>query len=142
MEKVDDFIKDKLLDPSMEAKVRCVVAITTMLQNATEVGQAQIAKEGILQIMLAMANSDEYLQQLVAAEALIAAAQKKKDTSMIINQGIDVIKRLYNSKNDHIKVRALVAMCKMGKICRMKCKANKHKTHDTIHLTRPLSSQW
>ncbi len=32
----------------------------------------------------------------------------------LISQGIDVVKQLYNSKNHHIKVRALVAMCKMG----------------------------
>ena len=114
LDKIESFVQERLMDPSMESKVRCVVAITTLLQNAVEIGQAQIAKEGILQIMLTMANSDEYLQQLVASEAIIASAQKKKDTSVLISQGIDVVKRLYNSKNDHIKVRALVGMCKLG----------------------------
>lgn len=114
LEKVDNFIQEKLMDPSMESKVRCIVAITTLLQNASEVGQAQIAKEGILQMMLTMAGSEDHLQQLVAAEALIAAAQKKKDTNLIINQGVDIIKKLYQSKSDHIKVRALVGLCKLG----------------------------
>ena len=67
LDKVDSYIQDKLLDPSMEAKVRAVVAITTLLQNATEVGQAQIAKEGILQMMLAMAGSDEYLSVIISS---------------------------------------------------------------------------
>ncbi len=40
--KVDEFVTDQLLNPSHESKVRCVVAITTLLQNATEVGQAQV----------------------------------------------------------------------------------------------------
>ena len=71
------------MHPAMEAKVRCVAAITTLLQHAVEVGQAQIAKEGILQMMLEMARSDEHVQQLAASEAIIAATQKKKDSSMV-----------------------------------------------------------
>ena len=65
-------------------------------------------------MLLAMAQSEEYIEQLVASEALIAATAKKKDASAIINQGMDILKTLYKSKNDHIKVRALVGMCKLG----------------------------
>jgi len=35
-------------------------------------------------MMLEMAKSDEYIMQLVASEAIIAAAQKKKDTNLVI----------------------------------------------------------
>ncbi len=83
LDKVDAFVQDQLLNPSLETKVRCMAAITTLLKHAVEVGQAQIAKEGILQMTLEMAKSDEYVQQLVAAEAIIAATQKKKDSSMV-----------------------------------------------------------
>ena len=75
----------------------------------------QIAKDGILQMMLEMAKSDDTLQQLVACEAIIAATHKKKDSSMLISQGVDILKQLYRSSEDRIKVRALVGMCKMGK---------------------------
>ena len=34
-------------------------------------------------MMLEMARSEEYVQQLVAAEAIIASTQKKKDSSMV-----------------------------------------------------------
>ena len=44
------------------------------------------------------------MQQLVAAEALIAATQKKKDSSFIVSNGVEILKQLYRSKNDHIKV--------------------------------------
>jgi hypothetical protein len=54
-------------------------------------------------MMLVMARSEEYLQQLVASEAIIAAASKKKDASVIVSQGLDILKSLYMSKNDHIK---------------------------------------
>ena len=54
--------------------------------------------------MLLLAQSEEFVQQLVASEAIIAAANKKKDANAIVNQGLDILKSLYHSKNDHIKV--------------------------------------
>ena len=55
-------------------------------------------------MMLVMAQSEDYMQQLVACEAIIAAANKKKDATAILNQGLEIIKSLYKSKDDHIKV--------------------------------------
>ena len=94
--------------------MRATVAITTLLQNAPELGSGQIGKEGVLQMMLTMAQSDDKIQQIVAAEALIAASAKKKDASMIVSQGVDILKHMYKSKDDQIKVRALVGLCKLG----------------------------
>eukprot|EP00090_Calanus_glacialis_P004732 TRINITY_DN13559_c0_g1_i1.p1 TRINITY_DN13559_c0_g1~~TRINITY_DN13559_c0_g1_i1.p1 ORF type:complete len:1002 (-),score=408.50 TRINITY_DN13559_c0_g1_i1:92-3097(-) len=110
---VGKFTQEKLMDPGMESKVRIVVAITTLLTNAPELGNSQL-KEGLLEMMLVMARSEEYIQQLVASEAIIAAASKKKDVTAIVNQGLDILKTLYKSTNDHIKVRALVGLCKLG----------------------------
>ena len=69
----------------MESKVRMVVAISTLLTNAPELGNSQLNK-GLLEMMLVMARSDEYIQQLVASEAIIAAASKKKDITAIVSQ--------------------------------------------------------
>jgi len=112
-EKVDQYTQEMLMDPGIESKVRLISAITTLLQNAPELGNAQL-KEGVLQMMLVMARSEEYIQQLVASEAIIAAANKKKDAHAIVAQGLDILKSLYKSSNDHIKVRALVGLCKLG----------------------------
>merc|ERR1719445_1102018 len=113
-EKIDEFSKEKLIDQGLESKVRISAAITTLLKHAPELGNSQLTKEGFLQMLLAMAQSDEYIEQLVASEAIIAATAKKKDAQSIITQGMDILKTLYKSKNDHIKVRALVGMCKLG----------------------------
>jgi len=110
---VSKFTSEKLMDPGMESKVRVVVAITTLLLNAPDLGNSQL-KEGLLEMMLVMAQSEEYVQQLVASEAIIAAASKKKDVTAIVRQGLDIVKSLYKSSNDHIKVRALVGLCKLG----------------------------
>ena len=55
-----------------------------------------------------------YLQ--VACEALIAAASKKDKCRVIVTQGIGILKKLYQSKNDFVKVRALVGLCKLGSL--------------------------
>lgn len=78
--------RGKLMQPDTESHVRSIVAITTLLKNAPELGSGQIGKDGVLQMMLTMAQSNDRVQQIVAAEALIAAATKKKDTNMIVTQ--------------------------------------------------------
>merc|ERR1711962_1263700 len=113
VEVVSKYTEQQLLDPSMESKVRVVVGITTLLTNAPELGNSQL-KDGLLEMMLVMAQSDDYIQQLVASEAIIAAASKKKDVTAIVKQGLDIVKSLYKCNNDHIKVRALVGLCKLG----------------------------
>lgn len=49
----------------MESKVRAVAAITTLLVGPLDVGNATIAKEGIMEMILVMADTDDVLQQKV-----------------------------------------------------------------------------
>ena len=109
---VGKFTQEKLMDPGMESKVRIVVAITTLLTNAPELRNSQLGT--VLKIMLVMARSEEYIQQLVSSKAIIAAASKKKGVTAIVNQGLDILKTLYKSTNDYLKVRGLVGLCKLG----------------------------
>ncbi|XP_017875357.1 protein unc-45 homolog B [Ceratina calcarata] len=111
---IDEYVKDKLLTPDIESKVRVVVAITTLLLGPLDVGNSIIAKEGILQMILVMAGTDDVLQQKVACECIIAAASKKDKVTAIVNQGVNILKKLYQSKDDSIRVRALVGLCKLG----------------------------
>ncbi|KAK8725785.1 hypothetical protein OTU49_010481 [Cherax quadricarinatus] len=113
-QRVDEYIRLRLLTPDIEHKVRVTVAITTLLLGPLDVGSRLISREGILEMMLVMANTDDVLQQKVACEALIAAASKKEKCRPIITQGTDILKKLYQSKNDSIRVRALVGLCKLG----------------------------
>lgn len=114
LEKVQDFIKEKLLTPDIESKVRVAVAITSLLRGPLDVGNAIIGKEGILEMILVMANTDDTLQQKVACECIVAAASKADKAKAIISQGIDILKKLYQSKDDAVRVRALVGLCKLG----------------------------
>lgn len=113
-DQVDEFIKNKLLDPEIEEKVRVVVVLTSILTCAPDVGSSIISREGILPMILAMALSDEVLQQKVACECIVAACVKQDKAKAIMSQGVDILKRLYHSTDDAIKVRALVGLCKLG----------------------------
>ncbi|KAI5722706.1 hypothetical protein M8J76_012346 [Diaphorina citri] len=115
LESIMEFIKDKLLSPDIESKVRVTVAITCLLLGPLEVGSSIMAKEGILEMVLVMANTEDVLQQKVACECIIAVASKKDKITSIIKQGVDILKRLYMSKNENIRVRALVGLCKLGR---------------------------
>ncbi|XP_026754995.1 protein unc-45 homolog B [Galleria mellonella] len=111
---VDEFVKDKLMSPDLESKVRVTVAITSLLRGPLDVGNYVISKEGILEMILVMAQTDDPLQQKVACECIIAAASKKDKARTIINKGVDILKKLYQCKNDAVRVRALVGLCKVG----------------------------
>lgn len=112
--KIEDFIHEQLQTPGMESKVRVVVAVTTLLLGPLDVGSSIIGKEGVLEMILVMANSGDFLMQRVSCEALIAAASKKDKASAILAQGVTILKKLYQIGNDNIKVRALVGLCKLG----------------------------
>lgn len=64
-EQIDEFVNDKLLTPDHESKVRVTVAITSLLLGPLDAGNTMISKEGIMQMILAMAQSEDVLEQKV-----------------------------------------------------------------------------
>lgn len=115
LHEIDEFVKDKLLNPDFESKVRVTVAITSLLLGPLEVGNTVFAKDGIMQMILTMATCDnDILQQRVAVECLIAAASKKDKAKALVTMGVDVLKSCYHSPDEGIRVRALVGLCKLG----------------------------
>ncbi|XP_023025156.2 unc-45 myosin chaperone [Leptinotarsa decemlineata] len=114
MEKINNFLKDKLLTPDIESKVRVTVALTALLRGPLDVGNSILGREGIMEMILVMANTEDELQQKVACECLIAAASKADKAKAIISQGVDILKKLYKSKNENVRIRALVGLCKLG----------------------------
>ncbi|KAK9503519.1 hypothetical protein O3M35_010058 [Rhynocoris fuscipes] len=114
LDNIDDYVKDKLLTPELENRIRVVVAITTLLLGPLDVGNIIVSREGIIPMIVQMANSDDVLQQRVACECIIAAATKKDKVKSLISCSVDILKKLYHSKDDGIRVRALVGLCKLG----------------------------
>ena len=116
IEKVMKFINSKLKGMDIEDKVRATAAITALLMGPLDVGNHCLAQTGVMEMMLVMAGSDDSVQQCVAAEAIIAAASKKDKCTSLASMGAGILKNLYKSANDRIRVRALVGLCKLGSV--------------------------
>jgi hypothetical protein len=62
-----------------------------------------------VQLSAVFINVIKYIQKKkIAVEAVVFSASKKDKATGILSEGVDVLKKLYNSKNQAIKVRALV----------------------------------
>lgn len=114
--KTMEFLNDHLRGPDIESKIRATAVITALLNGPIDAGNHCLSQAGIVEMMLAMANSGDVVQQCVAAEALIAATVKKDKSETIAREGMGILKALFRSDNPKIKVRALVGLCKLGSV--------------------------
>ncbi|XP_077275609.1 protein unc-45 homolog B-like [Temnothorax americanus] len=112
---IEEFFEDKLLKSDTESKVGIVVAITTLIFGPLDVVGAVIFKQGIFEIIFVMSKTDDVLQQKVACECIVAAMTKYKKANWFICQCINILENLYQSKDDSIRVRALIGLCKISK---------------------------
>ena len=58
--------------------------------------------------MFGLAESDKPKYQLIAVEAIVSSAQKKDKCTGILKDAVPILKKLYQSSDDQVKVRALV----------------------------------
>ncbi|XP_072175845.1 protein unc-45 homolog B-like [Diadema setosum] len=110
----DKFVSEKFNVNTMESNMEVLTAISSLIQGPTEVGNKLLSREGVLQVMIAMAASHDVLHQRIALEAIVHAAGKKEHCTGILQNSVSILKELYKSGNEHIKVRALVGLCKLG----------------------------
>uniref|UniRef100_A0A182T2Z1 UNC-45/Cro1/She4 central domain-containing protein n=1 Tax=Anopheles maculatus TaxID=74869 RepID=A0A182T2Z1_9DIPT len=68
--------------------------------------------KGLMRLMEVCSELEEYKYE--TCECLIAAASKKDKAKGLVQSGAEILKRLYASKNEEIRVRALVGLCKIG----------------------------
>jgi len=114
-DQVKKYLDGLLQAADIESKVRATAIITTLLHGPLEVGNHCLGQQGLVEMMLVMAGAEgDEVQQKVAADAIIAAASKKDKCSSIAAMGVNILKKLYSSSNDAIKVRGLVGLCKLS----------------------------
>ncbi|XP_071568478.1 protein unc-45 homolog B-like [Temnothorax nylanderi] len=113
---IEKFIKDKLLTSDSESKVRGVVAITTLMFGPLDVAYAIMIKRGVLEMIIAMSETDDVLQKKVVCECVIVALTKFKKANVFICRCVRILENLYIfSKYDSVRVRALVGLCMLSK---------------------------
>uniref|UniRef100_A0A8C5NHB8 Protein unc-45 homolog B n=1 Tax=Gouania willdenowi TaxID=441366 RepID=A0A8C5NHB8_GOUWI len=95
--------------------LHAINTISGLLQGPFDVGNALIGHQGIMEMMVALCSSEREVDQMVTVEALIHSSTKMSRASFIITNGVSLLKDIYKkTKNERIKIRALVGLCKLG----------------------------
>ncbi|XP_064596944.1 protein unc-45 homolog B-like [Liolophura sinensis] len=114
-EKCTNFLKELFAETTMESKLEAMETISTLLQGPNEVGQMMLGISGVTEIMILLLKSENPLYQKVAVETVVHSATKKDKCTGILKDVVPVLKTIYQTtSDDHVKVRALVGMCKLG----------------------------
>ncbi|KAK2837359.1 hypothetical protein Q5P01_014571 [Channa striata] len=111
----DDYIKSKIDPNDMDKTLHAINAISGLLQGPFDVGNALVGRQGVMEMMVALCGSEREVDQMVAVEALIHASTKMSRATFIVTNGVSLLKDIYKkTKNERIKIRALVGLCKLG----------------------------
>ncbi|VDK31557.1 unnamed protein product [Taenia asiatica] len=109
-----EFVMELLTDKFIESKVEAAAVIGTLFSGPYEVGSRVLATEGILEGLLLLSQSENLAYQTVALDTIILATNKKDKCMAVINQAVPILRALYKSPDDGVKVRALLGLCKLG----------------------------
>ncbi|XP_028268953.1 protein unc-45 homolog B [Parambassis ranga] len=111
----DEYIKSKIDPNNMDKTIHAINTISGLLQGPFDVGNALVGRQGIMEMMVALCGSEREVDQMVAVEALIHSSSKMSRASFIITNGVSLLKDIYKkTKNEKIKIRSLVGLCKLG----------------------------
>ena len=111
-----DFVHSRLSKEDPRSKVEGLTALSVLLQGVIEVGNEVFGEESVLTKMVEMASLEDTNCQTIAAEALALAASDKDRCHGIMKEGLPVLKSLYSSPDEGVRVRALVGLCKLGSV--------------------------
>ncbi|KAG1972085.1 protein unc-45 homolog B [Pimephales promelas] len=111
----NEYIKGKFDPNDMDKNIHAINTLSGLLQGPFDVGNALAGHQGVMEMMVALCGSEREVDQLVAVEALIHASTKTSKASFFISNGVTLLKEMYKkTKNEKIKIRALVGLCKLG----------------------------
>ncbi|KAM4699481.1 protein unc-45 homolog B [Discoglossus pictus] len=111
----EEYITGHFDPKDMEKNLHAIQTVSGILQGPFDLGNKLLGLQGVMEMMVALTGSDREIDQLVAVEALIHASTKLSRASFIITNGVAMLKEIYKkTKNEKIKIRALVGLCKLG----------------------------
>uniref|UniRef100_A0A8B9VDZ1 Protein unc-45 homolog B n=1 Tax=Anas zonorhyncha TaxID=75864 RepID=A0A8B9VDZ1_9AVES len=111
----EEYIKSKIDPQNMDKTLHAIQMVSGVLQGPFDLGNKLLGMKGVMEMMVALCGSEREIDQLVAVEALIHASTKLSRATFIISNGVTLLKEIYKkTKNEKIKIRALVGLCKLG----------------------------
>ncbi|XP_065766590.1 protein unc-45 homolog B isoform X2 [Muntiacus reevesi] len=111
----EEYITGTFDPQDMDKNVIAIQTVSGILQGPFDLGNQLLGLKGVMEMMVALCGSERETDQLVAVEALIHASTKLSRATFIITNGVSLLKEIYKTtKNEKIKIRALVGLCKLG----------------------------
>uniref|UniRef100_A0A8C7BQY0 Protein unc-45 homolog B n=1 Tax=Neovison vison TaxID=452646 RepID=A0A8C7BQY0_NEOVI len=111
----EEYITGKFDPQDMDKNVIAIQTVSGILQGPFDLGNQLLGLKGVMEMMVALCGSERDVDQLVAVEALIHASTKLSRATFIITNGVSLLKEIYKTtKNEKIKIRTLVGLCKLG----------------------------
>ncbi|XP_014651878.1 PREDICTED: protein unc-45 homolog B [Ceratotherium simum simum] len=111
----EEYITSKFDPQDMDKNVIAIQTVSGILQGPLDLGNQLLGLKGVMEMMVALCGSERETDQLVAVEALIHASTKLSRATFIITNGVSLLKEIYKTtKNEKIKIRTLVGLCKLG----------------------------
>ena len=108
------FVHQRLSSCELALKREGGLAVATLLHGVLDIGAKIFIQTSVFNEVLKLASSASVESQGVAAEVLALAASNKERCQDIMKDGLPVLKELFSSPDDSVKVRALVGLCKLG----------------------------
>ncbi|KAL4663224.1 hypothetical protein H8959_015884 [Pygathrix nigripes] len=111
----EEYITGKFDPQDMDKNLNAIQTVSGILQGPFDLGNQLLGLKGVMEMMVALCGSERETDQLVAVEALIHASTKLSRATFIITNGVALLKQIYKTtKNEKIKIRTLVGLCKLG----------------------------
>ncbi|KAK0423976.1 hypothetical protein QR680_008441 [Steinernema hermaphroditum] len=112
-ERLDAFFAQLFTDmKNPKTQVMIASALITLLQGPVDVGMNLVTNDDIMAMTLTMAASDDHLLQSVAAELIVQTVSKHERATSMLKYGVPILRKLYESEDENVKVRALMGLCK------------------------------
>ena len=113
-EQQSESVVNRLLDSTDEGTaLQGLIAFSTIIMASRDSAHVIATKNDNINKVLVLACRDDDVARLLSAEALALAATDKTVCNAIVNNGMDVLQMLYQSPHNAIRVRGLVALCKV-----------------------------
>ena len=116
------------------SQIQGMTSLAAILQGVVQVGNVIFSEDTILAKVIALAGSDNPRCQIIAVELLALSASDKDHCKKIMEPGVPLMKKLFTSTDDRIKIRALVGLCKLGSVGGWNINARTFTTEALLNL--------
>ena len=127
-------VNDLLSKNDEASQIQGMTLLATILQGVVYVGNLIFSEDTVLPKVVALAESDNPRCQIIAVELLALSASDKEHCKKIMEPGIPLMKKLFLSTDDGIKIRALVGLCKLGSVGGWNINARTFSTEELLKL--------